>query len=592
MTKQELSAFYTDNEKKYSAELQVAKKRINLISNLRLLSAVGFIALLYFGLTFHYYLYALPLVAVIFIILVRRHTALFNQKVRLENLIKVQQNELKAVAGDFSVFYDGAAFLNHEHPYTHDLDIFGSGSLFQFLNRIHTYNGRKLLAERLSKRLASSRDIEEHQLAVRELVGKSAFRHEIQAAGMEISETKSDRDELIEWTKRTPFIFKNKTFEFLLKVLPPITLLCLALQFFIDGVDRVFYVLAFVQLVVVGTKLKQTNLFHEYISKKKIMLNNYAQLVSLISSEKFDTRFMMDLQMKMKNAASEISELANLVSTFNARGSMFIFFANALVLFDIRYVYKLERWKEKNKEFLEQWLDAVHEVEVLCSLGTFAFNNPEMTFPKINDTMVFDGVALGHPLIDKSERVTNSISLDAEKKVLIITGANMAGKSTFLRTIGVNIVLALAGAPVCAEHFNCPLIDIRSGMRTADSLKDHQSYFYAELNRLKSIVDELKTGKKLFILLDEILKGTNSTDKQYGSIALVKQLVQYNALSLIATHDLVLGELAAEFPGKIRNFCFEPSIENDQLSFDYLLKPGLAQKMNASFLMKKMGIIP
>jgi DNA mismatch repair ATPase MutS len=168
----------------------------------------------------------------------------------------------------------------------------------------------------------------------------------------------------------------------------------------------------------------------------------------------------------------------------------------------------------------------------------------------------------------------------------------MAGKSTFLRTLGVNVVLALNGAPVCADKFDCPVIDIRSGMRTADSLKDHQSYFYAELNRLKSIVDELKEGKSLLILLDEILKGTNSTDKQAGSIALVKQLVDQKSLVIIATHDLALGDLEKTYPEKIRNFCFEPSIENDQLFFDYKLKSGLAQKMNATFLMKKMGIIP
>jgi DNA mismatch repair ATPase MutS len=175
---------------------------------------------------------------------------------------------------------------------------------------------------------------------------------------------------------------------------------------------------------------------------------------------------------------------------------------------------------------------------------------------------------------------------------MIITGANMAGKSTFLRTLGVNIVLALNGAPVCSSSFHCPVISMRSGMRTADSLQDHQSYFYAELDRLKSIMDELRAGKPLLILLDEILKGTNSTDKQAGSIALVRQLLSYPCLALIATHDLALGDLEKEYPDRVKNYCFEPTIENDQLSFDYKLKQGLAQKMNATFLMKKMGIIP
>jgi DNA mismatch repair ATPase MutS len=186
----------------------------------------------------------------------------------------------------------------------------------------------------------------------------------------------------------------------------------------------------------------------------------------------------------------------------------------------------------------------------------------------------------------------NPIEIGPRSSVMIITGANMAGKSTYLRTVGVNLVLALNGAPVCATYFSCPLLQMRSGMRTADSLKDHQSYFYAELNRLKNIMEELRNDKPLLILLDEILKGTNSNDKQAGSIALVKQLLPHPCLALIATHDLALGELEKQFPGQITNYCFEANIENDQLSFDYMLKRGVAQKMNASFLMKKMGIIP
>ena len=199
---------------------------------------------------------------------------------------------------------------------------------------------------------------------------------------------------------------------------------------------------------------------------------------------------------------------------------------------------------------------------------------------------------MGHPLLAEDERIVNDIHLDKEQSIMIITGANMAGKSTFLRSLGVNVALALCGAPVCAKEFHCPLIEMQSGMRTADSLKDHQSYFYAELDRLKSIMDELRAGKSLLILLDEILKGTNSTDKQAGSVALVKQLVDHPCLVLIATHDLTLGDLEKVYPGRIFNYCFEANIENDQLSFDYKLKRGLATKMNATFLIRKMGIIP
>jgi DNA mismatch repair ATPase MutS len=255
-------------------------------------------------------------------------------------------------------------------------------------------------------------------------------------------------------------------------------------------------------------------------------------------------------------------------------------------------VYRLEKWKHENSGSLKIWLDVVTKGEVLGSLGTFCYNHPAFTYPTIDTVFAIKGAAVGHPLIPGDECVPNDVVLGEDQSVLIITGANMAGKSTFLRAIGVNLVLALSGAAVCAKTFRCPIIAMRSGMRTADSLKDHESYFYAELQRLKTIMDDLKRGRPLLILLDEILKGTNSTDKQLGSIALVKQLQQHPCLALIATHDLALGALEKEFPMKLKNFCFEAAIENDHLSFDYKLKPGLAQTMNATFLMKKMGIIP
>ena len=251
----------------------------------------------------------------------------------------------------------------------------------------------------------------------------------------------------------------------------------------------------------------------------------------------------------------------------------------------------LRNGKHYNGDQFSRWLDLVYETEVLTSIGTFAFNHPTFVFPKIDSELRIKAIDLGHPLLSIDECVPNDLHIGKEQSILIITGANMAGKSTFLRTAGVNLVLALTGAPVFAREYSCPIINLRSGMRTADSLKDHQSYFYAELDRLKSIMDELRSNKPLFILLDEILKGTNSTDKQSGSVALLKQLLPHPCLAMIATHDIVLGKLEEEFPNKVRNYCFEANIENDQLYFDYKIKAGVAQKMNATFLMKKMGII-
>ena len=312
-----------------------------------------------------------------------------------------------------------------------------------------------------------------------------------------------------------------------------------------------------------------------------------------IRKEQFTSPLLQTLGLRAERADQKVGALASLVSAFDARlNSMTNLVVNSLLLYDLQCVYRLEKWKAENAPELMGWIGTVHQFEVLCSIGTFAFNHPAFVFPTINERQRLSGLGVGHPMLAEDARVDNDVYMDDKQSIMIITGANMAGKSTFLRALGVNVVLALAGAPVCAREFDCPWIEMRSGMRTADSLKEKQSYFYAELDRLKSIMDELRSGTPLLILLDEILKGTNSTDKQAGSLALVNQLVHHKCLVVIATHDLALGDLENAYPGRILNYSFEANIENDQLSFDYKLKRGIAQKMNATFLMRKMGIIP
>ncbi|HEX6224303.1 MAG TPA: hypothetical protein VFZ52_07830 [Chryseolinea sp.] len=351
--------------------------------------------------------------------------------------------------------------------------------------------------------------------------------------------------------------------------------------------------LALSQWAILGFHSKKVSDFHEYISKKKNILEKYGRLLHLFRQETFTSEVLKKLTSHAQEADEKVESLATLVSYLNARLNFLTnLVVNSLLLYDLQCVYRLEKWKAENSAHVTQWLDVISEAEFLCSMGTFAFNHPSFIFPDITQELAINAEGLGHPLISEKDCVTNDVYVGKGQKVLIITGANMAGKSTFLRTSGVNLVLALAGAPVYAKVFSCPIINLRSGMRTADSLKDHQSYFYAELDRLKGIMDELRSDKPLLILLDEILKGTNSTDKQSGSIALVKQLLPHPCLAMIATHDIVLGDLESQFPGNIKNYHFEASIEDDQLSFDYKLKPGIAQTMNATFLMKKMGIIP
>jgi DNA mismatch repair ATPase MutS len=593
MKRSDLQAFYRKRKESFTASLKDIKSKINVISNLRLATAAVCLILLYFSFRQLYLFYTLVPILFVFVLLVLKHARLFAKKVHLENLVKINAREAKAVAGNYEDFSSGIEFMDSHHTFSHDLDIFGDGSLYQALNRCHTHTGKKKLADTLSTLLHSKEAIRSRQEATRELKEKIDFRQHVEAAGWEIDELPTDRDELIAWTKQQAFLYPKPFFRVGLVVIPVITALLIAGTFFSPVIKPFAVLMVIVQWIIFGTQAKRINAFHEYISRKKSILEKYSRLLYYLQHEKFTAAQLHDIVKVAQEADQKMKKLASLVSALNARSnSMTAFVVNSILLYDLQCVYRLEQWKEENAANLRQWLDAISNTEVLNSLATFGFNHPDFIDATISDSLSLEATEMGHPLIDPAACVTNDVIAGNGPGILIITGANMAGKSTFLRTLGINIVLALNGAPVFAKKFICPLISLRTGMRTADSLKDHQSYFYAELDRLKSIMDELRSSKPLLILLDEILKGTNSTDKQAGSIALVKQLLSHSCLALIATHDLALGELEHQFPSQVKNFHFEPNIEHDQLSFDYKLKPGIAQKMNATFLMKKMGIIP
>jgi DNA mismatch repair ATPase MutS len=245
---------------------------------------------------------------------------------------------------------------------------------------------------------------------------------------------------------------------------------------------------------------------------------------------------------------------------------------------------------QEYKNDINRWFEALTQFDALVSMSAFAYNHPDYIYPEIADSFVFKGEKLGHPLLHRDVCVRNDVSMPGKPYFLVVTGANMAGKSTYLRTIGINYILACTGMPVCAESlifYPCKLV---TNLRTADSLTDNESYFFAELKRLKIIINRLQTGEELLVILDEILKGTNSEDKQKGSLALIRQLIRLTGTGVIATHDLTLGKLAQEFPLHVKNYCFEADIENERLTFSYLIREGVAQNMNACFLMKKMGI--
>jgi len=595
MDQNEIKKTYHSRHANFSGQLANLKQEINVISNLRLVSIILMAVALYYTLTTPMVALSIVVAALLaaFLYLVAKHARMFRRKTHLENLVQINHSEVSALSGDWTSSDPGETFIDPHHSYTHDLDIFGKGSLFQYLNRATTLTGKSRIAIRLKEGLSSSEKIYSVQEAVKDLAPRIDFRQNFQAGGMEVDEKPTDMQQLREWLTHPSFIPTSKAFAVVLVVVPIATIVALALAFAMPIFKVVLFPLVLLQWILAGIYLKRINVFHEYISRKKNIVMKYAELLLYLENEKFNSPLLIEISGMANEAHAHVRRLASLVSALDARtNAMMTFFVNSLLLYDLQCVFRLEKWKMHHRDKLPQWLDAIADVEVLNSFATLRYNHPGFCFPTITEDLAVAAKGLAHPLIDSGERVSNDFAIGNAPAVHIVTGANMAGKSTFLRTLGVNLVLALNGAPVCAESFSCPIIRLRTGMRTADSLQDHQSYFFAELNRLKEIMDELRQGRPLMILLDEILKGTNSNDKQAGSIALVKQLLPHPCLAVIATHDLALGELEKEYPNQVSNYCFEATIENDQLSFDYRLKKGIATKMNASFLMKKMGIIP
>jgi len=586
-----LLSLYHQRAQHFSTLLDEKNKIINRVSTARLIIVLLLFVAAYFS--FQNSLYAYPLLGLVigFIALVRWHSNLFTEKEYLENLVAVNQYEIASLNGDYTAQPNGLEFLHPQHAYASDLDIFGEASVYQFLNRACTTMGKEMLATRLLAPLTTPEAVDDNQQAIRELSSQLEFRQQFQATGMNIGDTENDRTHLREWVAHPYFLLSNFWVRHGLRLLPLLTISAVLL-IFLSSVAKPFAItFVLTQWSITGFYFKRISLFHDYVSRKKEVLEHYARLLKVINAQPFRSAILKKLQATTHHAEAKVSKLASLVSALDARlNILFNLVMNALFLYDLQYVYRLEKWKAENAIALESWLDAISVMEVLNSFSTYTYNHASYSYATLSAKHKIHAVDMGHPLLQEQERVPNSLTLGEPHMVFIITGANMAGKSTFLRTLGVNLVLALNGAPVCAREFSCPVISLRTGMRTTDSLKDHQSYFYAELQRLKTIMDELKSGKPMLILLDEILKGTNSNDKLQGSIALVKQLLQHKCLAVIATHDLALGNLETDYPNQVINYHFEPTIENDQLSFDYRLKRGIAEKMNATFLMRKMGI--
>ena len=537
------------------------------------------------------------LLLVIFLILVKKSVALDKRASYLGRLLEINLNEIEALRGNLTSFEEGNEFVDPDHPYSFDMDIFGSGSLFQFINRCCTWHGKEKLAAMMLTPETSIKEIYRRQETCGELAGSIDLCQEYIATGSMFRDQQTDRTYLLSYIDSPSRFSKNRWLIVLSKVLPVMTIVILVLAF--SGVlpFSLFLFMFLLQLGITGILIKNINEVHNMVGRRLEALKKYGKLLLIIENAGFVSPLLKSLKDGLESdnlkPSHHIRNLANISSALDNRLNMIAsILLNGMLLWDLNCVLMLECWNRRHRRNLPLWLETIATLDAFISFGIYRYNNPGFVFPvPRKEGGVIQAKNLGHPLIPAKARVPNDFEIDHRGRFIIITGANMAGKSTFLRTAGVAMILAMAGAPVCADEFRFQIMELYSSMRTNDSLTKHESYFYAELKRLKHLTDRIAQGKQVLVVLDEILKGTNSDDKQKGSAALLERLIGMGATGIIATHDLSLTLMEQKFPSRIRNQCFEVEIEGEKIYFDYKLRDGVTRKMNALLLMKQMGLL-
>lgn len=525
----------------------------------------------------------------LFIFLVSIHTNVKRKKEKEEALIYINETEIKALDKDFYQLATGEKFIDALHHYSYDIDLFGNKSFFQYMNRTATLAGKKVLANYLLANDITA--IKDKQNAIKELSKIPNWRQNFSAIAS-LLKTNYTPEKIIHWIKNyTSFTNKGMYIFSMLFLLGTITTFILTYLNIIHF--KFIFVWFFLGLMISGIFLKKVNNLYSQANKAKDTFRQYYQLLLWIESQEFKAKNNIEQQKKIQTESSKASaifkEFSKALDALDQRNNMlFGMLANGFSLWDVKQTYKVEKWINKYKSSITHWFDVVAYFDAQNSLANFSFNHANYVFPILQENEIIKAEKLGHPLLIENKRIDNDFSINKEH-FFIITGANMAGKSTFLRTVSLSIVMANAGLPVCAKQYVYKPIKLISSMRTSDSLADDESYFFSELKRLKQIVTSIEKDT-YFIILDEILKGTNSKDKAEGSKQFVQKLVASNSTGIIATHDLSLCTLEKE-EQQIKNYYFDAEIIEDELHFDYTFKKGVCQNMNASFLLKKMGIV-
>jgi len=527
-----------------------------------------------------------------FVALIIRHDRLLKQKTKAERAIAFYESGLARLEDRWmGRGISGDRFLHAAHPYALDLDLFGSGSLFELLCTVRTQFGEECLADWL-RTPAESTVIRARQEAVRELASRLELREEVAILGASVRS--GIRPETLTRWGNAPVALPVSAAIGIALGIAALSIAALVLWAVGYGLLPLFgmAIVGGIFDAVFGKQVRQVIRSSE-TSRKDLEL--FADMLALFERETFTSEHLQALQAAVKRdgipPSVRITRLKTLFEYLEAQQN-FLFAPLAFLLrWSFLFAYAIERWREKDGKYLALWLHTAGEFEALCALGGFAHQNPDSVYPEIVETGIcYEAEEMAHPLLPVSHAVRNSLTFDPLRRLYIVSGSNMSGKSTLLRTVGTNAVLALMGSPVLASRFRIAPLSLAASIRTEDSLQAGVSRFYAEIKRLSQVVTVAREQPPCLFLLDEILHGTNSHDRRIGAEAILRALVAEGAVGLVTTHDLALARIAEDAALNAVNVHFQDHMEGGQMQFDYLLRSGVVEKSNALELMRAVGL--
>lgn len=588
-----MKEYFSARQKNFQDLAKLYAGKSNLLSNVRLglFVATLFVGFILYKIDYSIWIILLVLlVAFIYIKLIINHNRIKYTRHKAILCAKINQEEVDRLKGELNNLETVDVFREPLHPYAKDLDIFGAHSVFKLISRCSGIVGQMRLSHVLSKG-RTKEDIVQSQEASNELQAEIDYRQEFQVLGMIHGFNTQQKTDFDTWLQSPGKVVST----WLVYTLNGISAMVIMLILFGYSWPWIFIPIA-LNLLFLSLFKKHISAATENASDFSGLLSDLCKQLELIENKKFQSQKLQAIQQSFSENASQTSVfLKSLAHKFSmleyARNPYFYVVVNFTFLWDLHWYRSIDKDRKTIQLKFDKWLEALGEFEVLASFAATRYANPDWAYPEISDEVfLYKAEQIAHPLLTSESKVANSFSMQGTGKAWVLTGSNMAGKSTFLRTLAVNAVLAMAGGPVCATTCALSMMRVFSSMRTEDNLQESTSSFYAELKRLKLLLDTINNDLPVFYVLDEILKGTNSRDRQAGSYAFIKKLLQTHSSGIIATHDIELGQLADEFPGKVNNYHFSSEVLNGKLHFDYQLKTGICQSFNATQLMKSIGI--